>query len=325
MNNHSREIILGDWKFNQIDIRDKETYTKFIKDTQYPTDLWSSNFDYLWGVSNPKSVLVLWKVINEMLVTFKLSKNQTLQLAFPPFGRGSSDKIAEGLLQCMHYCQQWNERNGGKTRVRAATKQQLDFLKTSHLFDQNFRYMKLRGVDKHIGINKVLDLSGREFKEVRENRNRFLRDYPDVVIRRAKTEDYEALLNLKQAWNQTLGNKYSRIWDDRFFQQIIKNHQKLEHIILVVETGKQIIGMVTGGVLPHGQAWSAFLKRREGYNGLSELLNVEFAREIHKVNPNVELINLGIESGVKVGSRGFKDKFRPVLNSERYQLYLKHQ
>ncbi|WP_438314266.1 phosphatidylglycerol lysyltransferase domain-containing protein [Sporosarcina sp. FA9] len=322
MKNHSREIILGNWKFNQIDIKDKKIYSKYIKDTQYPTDLWSSNFDYLWAVSNPKSVLVLWKVINKTLVTFKLSKNQTLQLAFPPFGPGSSEEITESLLQSMHYCQQWNERTGGKTRVRAATKQQLDFLKTSPLFDQNFSYTKSRGVDKHISVKKVLDLSGKEFKEVRENRNRFLRDYPDVVVRRAKLEDYDALLNLKQAWNQTLGNKYSRIWDDRFFQQIMENHLRLEHIILVVETKEKIIGMVTGGVLPHGQAWSAFLKRREGYDGLSEFLNVEFAREINKVNPNVETINLGIESGLKAGRRGFKDKFRPVFNSERYQIFL---
>lgn len=323
MDSYSREITLGDWSFNQIEIEDKEMYAKYIKDTEYPTDLWSSNFDYLWAVSNPKSVVVIWKVVDEMLFTFKLTKNKTLQLAILPFGRGNSTKITKGLMKCMTYCRQWNERVGGITRIRVATIQQLDFLKTSNLYNENFRHNKSSGVDKHIDVKKVLELSGKEFKEVRENRNRFLRDYPEAVIRRARPEDYASLLDLKQSWNQVFGAKYSRIWDDRFYQRIIENHEKLGHIILVVETTEHIVGMVTGEILPHGQAWGALLKRRGLYDGLSELLNVELAREIHKLNPNVERINLGVEGGIKNGHRGFKDKFRPVLNSERYQVFLK--
>lgn len=321
----SKKITLGDWKFNQIDLKDKNLFSKFIKSTMYPTDLWSSNFDYLWAVSNPESELILWKIVDKMLVTFKLTKKQILHLAFPPFGPGTPNDVTKVLLKCMKFCQQWNKSMGSNARLRVLTGQQLDYLQKSPLFDQYFRYMKLTGVDRHISVKKMMELSGKEFKEVRQNINRFKRNHPDTIIRRVKFEDYQALLNLKLEWNQTSGEKYSKIWDDQFYKQIIENYRKLGHIILVAENGQQIIGMVTGEVLPHGQAWSAFLKSREGYDGLNEYLNAEFAREIHKINPSVEMINLGTDFSPKGGLRAFKDKFRPVINSERYRLYLKDE
>ncbi|WP_410489353.1 phosphatidylglycerol lysyltransferase domain-containing protein [Bacillus sp. DTU_2020_1000418_1_SI_GHA_SEK_038] len=260
-----------------------------------------------------------------MLVTFKLSRKQNLQLACLPFGSGNPRKVTKVLVKCMRFCEQWNKREGGATWLRVLTGQQLAYIQESPLFEQHFRYRKLEGVDRHIGVKKVMELSGKEFKEIRENINRFKRDYPDVIFRRAKPEDYQALINLKQEWNQTLGKKYSRIWDDQFYKQIIENYQELDHLVFVAETGKQLIGMVTGGILPHGQAWGALSKRRDGYDGLSEYLNVEFTCEIHKMDPKVELINLGSDSSPNGGLRVYKNKFRPVYNSERYRLILKNE
>lgn len=321
--NASRELVLGDWVFNAIDIKDKELYSRYIKETQYPTNLWSSNFDYLWGVSDPHSEQVVWKVVDGMLVTFKRTKKGALQIAFPPFGPGDPGHVSRVLYKCLRYCVRWNRRVQVKALVRVITKQQLDFLSGSRFFQHRFRSIRLAGMDRHVGVKKLVDLSGGEFSEVRYNRNHFIRHYPDVVVRRAEKEDFEPLLDLKRAWNQSSGQKYAKIWDDRFYVQIIRNHQELDHIVLVAETGGLIVGMVTGGILPHGQAWGALLKAREGYRGLFEFLNICFAVEIHKIAPWVETINLGTDVGVNGGLRRFKDKFNPVFNSERYRLCLK--
>lgn len=325
MDTKSREIILGDWEFNRIELKDKEIYSRFIETTEYPTDLWSSNFDYLWAVSDPNSELVIWKIVNDMLVTFKLRKSKTLQIAFPPFGPGNADKVAKVLLICMEFCCKWNGENRKKTRIRVVTKQQLEFLQTSSLFNENFQYKKLKGVDRHVGVNKLVNVRGKEFQDVRQNLNRFFRNYPGAIIRRAKPEDYHALLKLKRNWNLTAGRKYSHIWDDQFFERIIRCYQELNHIVLIVEFEKRLIGTVTGGILPHGQAWGAILKKQEGYAGLSEYLNVEFAREIQKIAPTVELINLGIDLSPGGGLRQYKNKFRPVFNAERYRILLKNE
>ena len=323
LDKNQRVIILGKWAFKRIEMRDKEIYSNFIKDTQYPADLWSSNFDYLWAVSNPKRELVLWKVVSNMLVIFKLSRRNVLQIAFPPLGKGSAEKAARVLLKCMKFCDKWNQAIKGKTRVRVVTEQQLAFIKTSKLFERKFRYKKLSGVDRHISVEKMISLSGKEFKDLRNNINRFRKSCPNAIVRPAEAKDYPALLGLKETWNQSLGVKYKRIWDDQFYLQLMKFYQELDHIVLVAENEGQIIGVVSGGILPHGQAWGALLKKRPEYPGLSEFLNVEFAREIHKIDPSVELINLGTDSGNKGGLRTFKDKFRPTLNARRYSLHLR--
>ncbi|MBM4765350.1 phosphatidylglycerol lysyltransferase domain-containing protein [Bacillus sp. B15-48] len=318
------EMILGDWTFHVINIKDKEMYEQFIIETKYPTHLWSSSFDYVWAASNPKSTLVLWKIVDGLLVTFKLTKKKALQLPFLPFGSGDAEKVSNVLLQCLQFCQKWNQqRKGRKTVVRVVTDRQLDFLRSSRLFHQYFRYVPLTGDDRHISVQKLIDLSGAEFNNVRYCKNKFLKDHPNALVRRANRADFQALLNLKQEWNNTFGKKYTKISDELVYEKIIKHHEELNHIILVVELHQQIIGMISGGVLPHGEAWGSLLKQRQDYYGLSEFLYVQFADEIHKVDPYVKTINLGIDSGPKGGLRRFKDKFRPVYNASRYRLSLK--
>lgn len=320
---HQRKIKLRDWEFYVIDNKDKEMYSRYIRATEYPTNLWSSNFDYLWAVSHPRKELVIWKVVDGMLSTFKLTKKQTLQLAFLPMGKANPDKLNEVVYQCLKFCYTWNGKKRKKTLVRVINELQLAFLRESPLFERYFKFVKLRGVDRHVGINNLLTLTGKRFENVRRNVNRFQRNYPDALTRRAKPDDYDALLELKDKWNHSLGKKYSNIWDDRVYRQIIKHHQELDHVVLVVEIKGEIVGMITGGILPHGQAWGGLSKRKEEYSGLSEFLNIELAREINRLDSQVEMINIGIDVGPRGGLRAFKDKFRPVLNCERYRIYLK--
>ena len=63
-------INVGKWSFNVIDISDKALYSKYIGKTQYPANLWSSNFDFLWAISQSPARKVLWKLVDDMLVTF---------------------------------------------------------------------------------------------------------------------------------------------------------------------------------------------------------------------------------------------------------------
>ena len=58
-----------------------------------------------------------------------------------------------------------------------------------------------------------------------------------------------------------------------YYREMINHCDELNQIILVVQKGDQIIGMVSGGELPTGQAWGSLLKYEEGIPGLSELLS----------------------------------------------------
>lgn len=316
------KIKLGDWHFRVIQIKDKKMYSQYIRETEYPANLFSSNFDLLWA-SSPAWGMVLWKIVNDMLVTFRLNRKKKLQLAFLPLGRGNPSKVADVVYKCLNFCYKWNGNKKKKTKVRAINDLQLAFFRGSPLFEQRFRSIKLKGVDRHVGVQNLLTLRGKQFQNVRQSINKFGRNYPDTVIRRVKPDDFDVLLKLKEEWNRTLGKKYPVILDDLVYRNIIQNHHELNHLILVAEVSGKIAGLITGGILPHGQAWAGMLKRKEQFRGLSDYLIIVLAREINRLYPQVELINLGIDVGPKGGLRAFKDKFRPVLNSERYLLRLK--
>jgi uncharacterized protein len=265
---------------------------------------------------------VIWKIVDGMLVVFRLNYNRTLQIAFLPLGRGSMEHIVEVLYKCARFCQEWNGGSRGKPYIKVVNHSQLLLLNEIDTFKRRFYAEKLLGVDRHVGVNNLLELKGKDFGNVRRTLNKFLRDNPKVTTRRGSVVDFEALINLKREWNYSMGKKYAHIHDELVYRRILRYQKKLNHIVIVVELEGQIIGMITGGILPHGQAWASLHKRKEEFYGISEYLYVELAKEIHRLDPRVETINLGIDVGVNSGLRNFKDKFRPVLNEERYSLYL---
>ena len=142
------------------------------------------------------------------------------------------------------------------------------------------------------------------------------------MVRNYAKEDYEQVMVLANHWSNTSGQKYSYIFDNVYFNEIIKNYCELEHLILVVEVDEKIVGMVSGGELPTGQSWWCFSKFRNDFDGLSEFLIIELAKEINKINPKIELMNAADDLGPG-GLRYFKEKFRPALDLRRFLIKLK--
>ncbi len=305
-------------------LKDKVMYEKYVRETTaYIPNLYSSNFDFLWSSSGPMYGKAVWKIVDGMLVVFRLYKNRKLKLPFLPLGPGKLEQIIEVLYKCAMFCHKWNGEKKDKSILIAVNSTQLDLLNKIDSFNKRFYPVKLLGVDRHVSVQKLLELKGREFQNIRNAINKFNREYPNVVIRRGNVDDLEALIKLKKEWNQTLGQKYARIRDDLRYRRTLKYQKELNHIVLIAELNGQIIGMSSGGILPHGQAWAGFHKKKEGYYGLSEHFYIEFAREIHRIDPRVETIDLGGDAGAGDGLRNFKNKFRPILNEERFSLYLK--
>jgi uncharacterized protein len=317
-----KKTTLNNWEFNRIYIQDKELFHDFIKVTEYPTNLWRSNFDYLWGSSSDKRT-VLWKIVDEMLVIFWLLNKKHLIMECLPLGKGGPDKIIEVTYKCLKFCHSYNRKKKLKAQVKSINDYQLDFLKHSTLFNNYFIPIKLNGMERHLGVQNLLSLNGKQFENVRQMVNRFKRKNPNFIVRRATKDDYASLINLKTSWNKKSGSKYDFVWDDYFYQRILRNFERLNHIVLIVEVEEKIEGVITGGILPHGEGWACELKNNKDFKGISEFLYVELAKEINSLDQKVELINIGSDSRGKGGLRSFKEKLRPILNVHRYKLLLK--
>ena len=316
-------IQLGSWTFNEIKIEDMSMYSEYIKATEYPANLWSSNFAYLWASGQSNRREVLWKVIDDMLVTFAYSRYNTLYLMCLPFGRGNPEEVVNVLLKCLKYCCEVNNNDTSKSFVKTVNSMQLEVLRKSPIFEKHFRVIPLVGIEKHFSVQNLISLEGKQFSNIRKNINKFHRLYDNAIIRKYTPDDYDEVIRLGEYWRETSGRKYSGIFDRVYFPEIVKHYNELNHHILVIEIERKIIGMISGGESPDGQSWGCLSKFMKEFDGLSELMIVEFAHEVYKTNPNIEYMNTGSDLGPG-GLRVFKDKFRPVLNLKRFEIKLRN-
>ena len=318
----SHIIQVGNWSFNEIQINDKDLFNNYIQKTSYPCNLWSTNFAYLWAISQSNLRTILWKIVDNMLVTFDYSYKGTLYLYCLPFGKGGAEKVLDVLIKCMQYCLDFNKQDKEKSTLRMINEAQLEFLKKSSRFDKYFRLVTWRGIERHYDVKKLLLLAGKEFANVRGCVNKFHKDNPNAIICRYERKDYDELITLDDKWKQTSGKKYSNIFDGVYYKELIKHCEDLNQIILIIKIDGKIVGMISGCELSDKQAWGSVVKFAAGIPGLSETLIIEFVKEINTINSKIELLNVGSDLG-SGGLREYKLKFRPVLNFKRYQVFFK--
>jgi uncharacterized protein len=314
------------WMFKELSLEDIHIYTAFIKKSSIPTNEWTTAFPYLWATST--YLTLLWSIIDNMLVTFRYSNSKkTINLQCVPLGEGNPDHVVNVLYTGLKFCDRWNKKSGSEAMVSILNEAQLDFLKRSDHFDQQFKYSfhrtKGRNVlERHYSLKKLISLSGRDLSYVRSAINKLQRDLPNLMIRHYQPNDYEKLILLYKEWFMTVEDKYYYISDKAEYRQILKHYIELNQIVLIAELDGQIIGMISGGEHPNGQSWISFRKTIYSGRGLTQALVVKLAEEIHQINPMIELLNDGTDDGQE-GLIFVKEKFRPVLNLTLHSLYLK--
>ncbi len=318
---NSENVKLGDWIFHPLQLTDKKLYEEYMRNTVYFTDEFSWNFTWLWIYVQTSRTKVLWKLVDNMFITFVQSRKDYLYLWALPLGNGTADQVVETLYKCMQYCCHYNRNRKSVTMVNRINDKQIDFLSTSKNFYSYFKLQPLQGVERYFGIQNLITLSGKQYSNIRNHISRFKTNYPTAVIRRSVHQDYPQLLHLKKSWNTTARKKYQRITDDLRYRKLIAHAYRLDHLILVAEIDHTIVGMISAGVCPSGHCWSYFLKTDLSIGGLSETLIIHLAQALHTLYPSAEYINMGNDP-VEDDTHSFKQKFRPVLSLKKYRLYL---
>ncbi|MFD2444798.1 phosphatidylglycerol lysyltransferase domain-containing protein [Bacillus sp. CGMCC 1.16607] len=313
------------WKFKWLKIDDIHIYYEYIKKSSIPTNEWTSAFPYLWASSNYLNIL--YSIIDNMLVTFRYSSSKNaLELTCVPFGFGNPDQVVNVLYKCLFFCNKWNKNIESFTCVSMLNEAQLNFLQGSELFDQYFQFSfyKTKGrnvLERHYSISNLLSLSGKDFAYVREAINSMNRKVPNLIIRSYHPNDFDKLLYLYHQWYEKADEKYYYVSDQVEYCKILQYYTQLNQIVLVAELEGDIIGMISGGILPNNQSWISFRKTLNNGRGITQALVVKLAKEIHQVNPTVELLNDGTDDGQE-GIIFVKEKFRPVLNLTLHSLFL---
>lgn len=305
-----------------ITLSDKELYSNYIKKTEFPVNVWSGNFTYLWSYNNSKFVKIFKFFLDDMLVTLILNSKGRIYLPTLPFGNANTEKLLTVLIKCGELFYEWNKesQNLAKALVNPINQPQLNFIESHPLYKRYFHVEELTGLERHYLVSNLANLSGNIYSRIRHKVNKFNRTYPHMIIRHYNEKDYPQVIALGKLWEKNSGQKYKRIIDNFYFKPIIQNYRQLGHIILVIELDGKIIGMTTAEILPTGNAWGCLTKFDKTYYGLSEKLTVEIAKYINSINPHVETINTGSDLGSE-GLATYKERLRPIYNYKRYALF----
>jgi hypothetical protein len=317
-----RMPIVEEWDFQPLRLKDRAHYDQFIAASEFPIDIWSSNFAYLWAHTRiPRRLTILRSRVEGMLVTWVLTTNGRLYLPCLPVGPGSPEQVIDVLQRCEELCAEWNllSRYTRRPVVAKLSSNQLEYFQQFDKFNNNFSPKRLSGVERHLSVTKLTSLTGKKFSTIRYKLNKFQRDNPEARLRNYMGDDFDAVVDLGRIWSETSGSKHRRMLDSFYFKATLKNHQALGLENLVVEINGRIIGLTTGGILPTGQAWGYLTKFDNRYEGISEYMVVAMAKRIHELNPSVELINVGTDFGNEQLAMA-KEKFRPVKAYHRFAL-----
>ena len=311
---------LGNWDFHEIRLEDRELFASYIKKTEYPANLWSSNFAYLWAISQSESRRILWRIVDGMLAVFVHSYKDSLYLYCLPFGPGDSQSVVGVLDRCLKFCYEWNKRDVGRTMVKMINAAQMEFLGKCSGFREKYRLVTWIGIERHFDVHALSSLKGKDFSGIRNRLNKFRREHPDARMTEYEEKDFDELIALSAKWKETSGKKYSAILDGVYYREILRSCRELGQKTLVIRLKGRIIGMISGSELPTGQSWGSVIKYEEGFPGLSETLIIAIVKELNRMNPEIRLMNSGSDLGAG-GLRDYKLKFRPALNLKRYQVF----
>lgn len=156
------KILIDGWYFNELCLDDLQLYNEYMKKTQYSADVFSWNFAFVWSEGQSGNRQILWKIVDDMLVTFAFRNKDVLYLWALPLGEGDVDKVIEVLNKCISFCLNHNNGSITNTLVRIVNEPQLNFLQTSESFNQNYSYMLLNGREIIQKLQNMIDLRGKK-------------------------------------------------------------------------------------------------------------------------------------------------------------------
>lgn len=304
-----KNFSIKDIKFNTISMSDRPMFEEFYAKTPYDTNLWVMNFVYTIGFDESNSRKVLWKIVDGLLCVFVVNHNlENMFMLYPPCGKCDKKLFNRVVAKCMKIMLKVNDGSVEKSHIRTINQNHVDWL--------NSRYFKCKkssfGYEHIYSCKEVAKMEGKKFEYIRRKFNKFTKEYPNAVWRRYVPTDWQSMMALKSAWEETAGEKYFRIIDASYYKGTIEHCETLKHDVFVVELNNRIIGMISGGMLSEEQkrCWCFLRKPLNNFDGLSEFLIVMLCREYAD---KADVLNDGADGGGG-GLRFFKERFKGQEN-----------
>jgi hypothetical protein len=322
--------------FKPVAVEDKNLISSFFKKENSNFSDYSFSVLYAWSAYK---TLFYKRFEDTMLIARSLRGK--IDLLYPPLCAGTKDSFNSAINHYASILQDIYHSNQDK--IPGAHKCDITFKVLSidesklNLFDglevPEFSYKISEDLPDYIyDYQKLIDLSGKAYKNKRENINKFIRNYQNCSIEPIVSHNIPDLMEFLRQWY--IENKPQRtIHISELFSTDIFNHEKnfvlesyqsrkmlrdfnkLGLIGDCIKIYSRVVGFIIGEQTNSDTFTVLIEKVNKDFFGLSQFLFREFLIR----NVKTEFVNTSDDSGMP-GLKIMKESYRPEYMKKRYFL-----
>ncbi len=322
--------------FKPIAAEDKNLISSFFKKENSNFSDYSFSVLYAWSAYKT----LFYKRFEDTLLIARSLRGKT-DLLYPPLCADTKNSFNSAINHYASVLQDIYHNDQSKTpdihkRNTSFKILSIDESKTD-LFDDlkvpGFSFEVFEDLPDYVyDYQKLIDLSGKTYKNKRENINKFIRSYPNCSIEPITPHNIPDLLKFLTQWYTE--NKpqrtihISELFDNNAFnfeknfvlesyqtRKLLRGFNKLELTGDCIKIYSSIVGFIIGERTNTDTFTVLIEKVNKDFFGLSQFLFREFLIR----NVKTELVNTSDDSGMP-GLKIMKESYRPAYMKKRYFL-----
>lgn len=323
--------------FSPVGLKDKNLIDPFFKKEDCNFSDYSFAMLYAWSAHGT----LFYRVIGETLVLARVLRGR-IDLLYPPLGAETAEKFNTAISECAALFRDINAGRGGgpghpqdgfSFKILSIDEKKLDFA----------RRLLVAGFDSELHddlpdyiyeYQKLIGLSGKKYKNMRENINKFIRSYPNHAIEQLNRENIPEVLRFLSRWYEENKPKrtihLSELFDTNIInpeknyvlesyqsRKMLRNFEALGLKGVCIKLYSSVVGFIIGE-RTNSDTFTVLIEKVDNeFFGLSQYLFREFILN----ESDAQFINTSDDSGMP-GLRVMKESYQPLYFKKRYYLRL---
>lgn len=287
--------------FKNIELKDKEIFTKYLSTHSYRiSDICFGNL-YLWHLARN----IAYAIVCDCLIIETTYANQEPFYFFPI---GNGDKL-RALKELLAYTQAQNRI----LEFHSLQLEELEFLKEHFLLDS---FLNRDRSDYVYSIPELIHLNGRKYHKKKNHLNKFIQAYPDFNYEEITSQNISELIATYTQWFQELENPSDGLTNE--FNGVIhtfKHWGELDFIGGLVRVDGSIIAFSFGEVISKDMVVIHIEKANASIPGSYQIINQQLLKNSF---PAYEFANREEDLGIE-GLRKAKMSYQPVFLIDKYE------
>ncbi|HOD42328.1 MAG TPA: phosphatidylglycerol lysyltransferase domain-containing protein [Candidatus Wallbacteria bacterium] len=330
---------LIDHGFKPVAPEDKPVIKSYFQKENSNFSDYSFSMLYAWSASGT----VFYRRFGETLMIARAIRGK-IDFLYPPLGASNSEEFQAAVSQCAETLSDINRKSldalsgpaasgGFSFKILSIDENKIKWADKLNL--ENYKIEINEDLPDYIyEYQKLIDLSGKKYKNKRENINKFVRSYPNYTIEPICEENIGPILKFLSRWYienkpqrqihiselfdiNTVNFEKNYILESYQSRRILRSFKNLDIKGECIKLYSGIVGFIIGEQTSSDTFTVLIEKVDNNFFGLSQLLFREFLVR----NAGCEFINTSDDSGMP-GLKVLKESYQPLYMKKRYFLNL---